>query len=112
MAPFRRGCDMQRRALAVLVAFICCACTFALPDPIPAGHGGRGTAEPGNEGPCGSDRHTVFNPAQWELPTYVYEPTGPGECAAPGRPVVFFGHGWLVSFPEAYAQLVTHLVSH
>lgn len=54
---------------------------------------------------------TVTNPAEWELPVAVFTPTGPGECTAPARPVIFFGHGYTASFTFAYTQLVEHLVS-
>jgi hypothetical protein len=53
----------------------------------------------------------VNNPAQWELPVAIFTPTGPGECSAPGRPVIFFGHGYTASFTFAYTQLMEHLVS-
>jgi len=101
----------MRYLLAVVLMVGMGACALPVPDPIPATAGARGTDVPGNDGPCGSVRREVFNPAQWELPTFVFEPTGAGACSAGDRPVIFFGHGYLASFTEGYRQFVDHLVS-
>jgi len=96
------------RYLAVILLLATTGCALgAQPDPIPVRAGQRGADVPGNDGGCGSVRREVYNPAQWELPTFVFEPTG-----CPGRhPVIFFGHGYLASFTEGYTQFVDHLVS-
>jgi hypothetical protein len=86
-------------------------CALGIADPIPPAPGLRGADVAGNDGPCGTVRHRVYNAAQWELPTYVFEPTGDGECSADERPVIFFGHGYIASFTEAYTRLLEHLVS-
>lgn len=96
-------------AVALLVTS---ACGIArMPASISSTAGVRGTDVPGNEGPCGAVRREVANPAQWDLPAFVFEPTGPGECSAPGRPVIFFGHGYVASFTEGYQAFMEHLVS-
>lgn len=41
----------------------------------------------------------------------MFEPTGPGDCGALNRPVVFFAHGNTASVPEMYDALLRHLVS-
>lgn len=82
-------------------------CELPQPAAIPVSPGVRGSDVAGNDGPCGSTRTEVFNPQQWELPTFVFEPTG---CAG-ARPVIFFGHGYTASFTEAYRQFIDHLVS-
>lgn len=98
-----------------VVAVVASSCSLGVwPDPVPApdGAAGRGTAPvPGNEGSCGVARSEVFNPAQWDMATVVFTPTGGGDCEADGRPVILFGHGYTASFTWAYGQLIDHLVS-
>ena len=91
----------------LIAAALSTACAVPLPDPIPVTAGQRGSDVPGNDGACGSVRREVANPAQWDLSTFVFEPTG---CPGP-HPVIFFGHGYLATFTEGYTQLLEHLVS-
>lgn len=99
---------MKLSRLLPILLMIAVSCAVTMPDPIAGTPGRRGSDLPGNEGPCGGmTKREVFNPAAWELPTYVLEPTG-----CPGRrPVIFFGHGYVASFTEGYTQLLEHLVS-
>lgn len=88
------------------------ACATAPPPPIPADL-------PGSDGPCSVlPRRAVANPGQWQLPVFIFEPSGSGEpftggsCNDTLRPIIFFAHGYPASFTEGYTALLNHLVSN
>ena len=88
------------------------ACATAPPPPIPADL-------PGSDGPCSVlPRRSVSNPAEWQLPVHIFEPSGSaepftgGSCNDGARPVIFFAHGYTASFTEGYTALLNHLVSN
>ena len=102
------------RASIALIALLLIAASCAVTAP-PM----MDPTQPGADGPCAvSKKRSVNNPAQWELETFVYEPTGTatpysgGTCDDDDRPVIFFGHGYTASFTLGYEAFLHHLVSN
>src|SRR5690349_341827 len=101
-----------RSVMLLALCVLATGCALGVqPDPIPVFPGQRGADVPGNNRDCATVRHEVTNPAQWQHMTVVLEPAGGADCEAPGRPVIFFGHGYLATFTEGYTQFLDHLVS-
>jgi hypothetical protein len=74
---------------------------------------------PGGNGACGLSESSVPNPRPGAtLPVHIYEPTGSdpavqggGRCDGAKRPAVFIAHGFGLSDPASYQDLIDHLVS-
>jgi len=85
----------------------------ATPPPQPA------EGEPGGNGACGLAESSVVNPRPGAtMPVHISTPTGAdpaaqggGRCDASKRPTVFLAHGFGLSDPASYRDLIEHLVS-
>jgi len=114
MGPAGGGRSRLRAATVATitaVALLAVGCTAAVPPPIEAGRAGA-------DGPCTvRPIREAANPAQWQLPVFVLEPSGAaspgitgGRCDDDRRPVLLFAHGYSASFTEGYTSFLRHLV--
>ena len=109
---YSSGRAVLAAALGCALSLLGLACATSPPPPISADLAG-------SDGPCTvSPRRAVANPAEWQLPVHIFEPSGSarpftgGSCNDSSRPVIFFAHGYTASFTEGYTALLKHLVSN